>query len=283
MFISVPSVQDTMSAPLDDIQFLADSANRVRAIEVLAEEPQTRAELRDVIGASAATISRTLGAFESRGWVYRDGNRYALTPLGTYIAGAFADLHDRVRTAHDLDGLFPWLPLEAVGIDADSLIGARVTVASEENPIAIATRIREVELRSIRSKSLASYFPEPCIDSRHRAVTGDTQTFETVITPPVLEAAMSLDCATKFEELVSAASCSIYVYDGDIPCAGMVNDGTVLLVVEDDRNSTVGLIETDDPVAVECFTETFEKYRTNATLLTPENLAGERDYEVART
>jgi predicted transcriptional regulator len=272
-----------MLAPLDDIRFLADSANRVGAIEALAEGPRARAELRDVTGASAATISRTLGAFESRGWVYRDGNRYALTPLGTYIAGGFADLHDRVRTAHDLDGLFPWLPLEAVGIDAESLAGARVTVASEENPMAIATRIREVELRSTRSRSLAPYFPEPCIDSRHRAVTSDTQTFETVITPSVVEMAMSLDCAAKFEELVSAASCSMYVYDGDIACAGMLNDGTVMLVVKDDRNATVGLVETDDTVVVERFAETFEEYRTNAPLLTPGDLAGEEEYEVART
>ena len=272
-----------MSAPLDDIQFLVDSENRVRAVEALASEPRSRAELRDVTGASAATISRTLRAFESRGWVSREGNRYALTTNGAYVASAFADFHDCMTTAHDLDDLFPWLPLEEVGIDVDSLTGARITVASEENPMAITTRVREVDRWSTRSRSLAPYFPEPCIDSRHRAVLDGTQTFETVITPPVVEAAMSLDCATKFEELVSADRCSVYLYDGDIPCVGMVNDGTALLVVKDDRNATVGLVETDAQMVVERFTETFEEYRTNATLLTPEDLGRERDYEVART
>lgn len=281
--MSVLNLLNAMSAPLDDIRFLADSENRVHAIDALVEEPRTRPELRDETGASAATISRMLRAFESRGWVYRDGNRCALTPLGTYIASAFADLHGRVRTAHDLHGLFAYLPLEQLGIDVDSLAGARVTVPLAENPMAIATRIREVELQSTRSRSLASFFPEPCIDSRHAAVVGDAQTFETVVTSAVVETAMSLDCATKFEELVSAGRCSVYVYDGDVACSGMVNDGTVLLVVKDDRNATVGLIETDDEVVVERFLETFEEYRTNATLLTPENLGGSRDYEVART
>ena len=100
----VPNQPNVMSAPLDDIRFLADSGNRVQAVEALAEKPRTRPELRDTTGASAATISRMLRAFGSRGWVYRDGSRYALTPLGTYVASTFGELHDRMTTAHNLTG-----------------------------------------------------------------------------------------------------------------------------------------------------------------------------------
>ena len=96
-----------MPAPLEDIRFLADSENRFTALEVLAAGPRTRSELRDATGASKATISRLLGDFESRGWVSRNGSRYALTPLGEYVASAFVDLYDRMATASDLRDLLP--------------------------------------------------------------------------------------------------------------------------------------------------------------------------------
>ena len=279
----VPDLPDAMNTPLDDIRFLADSANRVRAIDALAEGPRTRSELRDETAASAATISRTLGAFEDREWVARDGNRYALTSLGTYVASGFADLHDRMRTAHEHEALFPHLPLEEVNLDAGNLTDVRITVPTEGNPMAIITRIREIARRSTRHRSLSYHFSEPCVDAHHRAVLGGTQTFEIVVPRTALKAEIGPNCVAQLEELVSADRCSVYLYDGDIPCSWGVGDGTVLFVVKDDRMVSAGMVETDDPVAVERFTETFEAYRERSTLLTPEDFERVREREVART
>lgn len=272
-----------MDTPLDDIQFLADSANRVRAIEALVEGPRTRSELRDETDASAATISRTLGAFEDRSWVARDGNRYALTSLGTYVASGFSDLHDRMRTAHEHEAFFPHLPLEEVNLDAEDLADVRVTVPTEGDPMAIVTRIRELARRSTRFRVLSYHFSEPCVDAHHGAVLGGTQTYEIVAPRTALEAEMGATCAAQFEELVSAERCSVYLYDGEIPYVWCVADGSVFFVVKDDRMVSAGMVETDDPVAVERFTETFEMYRARSTLLTTEALHEEREYELTRT
>jgi predicted transcriptional regulator len=283
MFKYVLDVRDVMNTPLDDIRFLADSANRVRAIEALAEGPRTRAELRDETDASAATVGRTLGAFEDRGWVARGGNRYALTSLGTYVASGFSDLHDRMRTADEYEALFPHLPLEEVNLDAEGLADVRVTVPTETNPMAIVTRIREVARRSTRHRSLSYHFSEPCVDAHHRAVLDGTQTYEIVVPWTALEAEMGPNCVAQLEELVSADRCSMYLYDGNIPYAWGVADGHVEFVVKDDRMVSAGMVETDDPVAVERFTETFEEYRERSTLLTPEDLERAKEREVVRT
>ncbi len=272
-----------MSTPLDDIRFLADSANRVRAIEALAESPRTRPELRDETDASAATVGRTLSAFEDRDWVAREGNRYVLTSLGTYVASGFSDLHDRMRTAHEHEALFPHLPLEEVNLDAGGLADVRVTVPTETNPMAIVTRIREIARRSTHQRDLSYHFSEPCIDAHHRAVLDGAQTYEIVVPRTALEAEMGSNCAAQLEELVSADRCSMYLYDGDIPYSWGVGDGHVLFVVKDDRMVSAGMVETDDPVAVERFTETYEEYRERSTLLTAEGLDEEWGHEMART
>ena len=272
-----------MSAPLDDIRFLADSTNRVRAVGALAEGSRTRSELRDQTGAAAATVGRTLGAFEDRGWVAREGNRYALTSLGTYVASGFSNLHDRMRTADEYEALFPHLPLEEVNLDAEGLADVRITVPTEGNPMAIITRIREIARRSTRHRSLSYHFSEPCVDAHHRAVLGGTQTFEIVVPRTALNTEIGPNCVAQLAELVSADRCSVYLYDGDIPYSWGVGDGHVLFVVKDDRMVSAGMVETDDPVAVERFTETFEEYRERSTLLTPEDFERVREREVART
>ena len=283
IFKYVLNLSDVMNTPLDDIRFLADSANRVRAIEALAEGPRTRSELRDETDASAATVGRTLGAFEDRGWVAREGNRYALTSLGTYVASGFADLHDRMKDAHEHGALFPHLPLEEVSLDAEDLADVRITVPTETNPMAIVTRIREIARRSNRHRSLSYHFSEPCVDAHHQAVLGGTQTFELVIPRTALKAEMGSNCVAQLAELVSTDRCSVYLYDGDIPYSWGVGDGHVLFVVKDDRMVSAGMVETDDPVAVDRFTETYEEYRADSTLLTPEDFEGVRGREVART
>lgn len=149
--------------------------------------------------------------------------------------------------------------------------------------MAIVTRIREIARQSTRHRSLSYHFSEPCVDAHHRAVLDGTQTFEIVVPRTALREEMGATCAAQLAELVSTDCCSMYLYDGDIPYSWGVGDGHVLFVVKDDRMVSAGMVETDDPVAVERFTETYEAYRAESTLLTAEDLERKRDHEMART
>lgn len=263
-----------MTTPLEDIRFLADSANRFTALETLAAGPRTRAELRSETDASAATISRLLGDFEGRGWVARDGKRYALTPLGEYVASAFVNLHDHMTTANDLREMLPWFPLSEVAVEFDfeSLAGARLTAATPESPMAPASRILEIERESAWTKTLADRLPESCIDARHAGVVQGNQTCQIVTTASVVESVMGSPGAEKFEEIVADDGATVSVYDGNVPPGG-IYDGTAYLVFLDNQDASIGVVESEDPAIVDQMTATFEEFRESATRLTQSELA----------
>lgn len=267
-----------MFTPLEDIRFLADSENRFTALEALAAGPRTRSELRSTTEASKATISRLLGDFESRGWVARDGKRYALTPLGEYVASTFIDLYDHMTTASDLRELLPWFPLGELDVefDLEVLTGTRITAATPDNPMAPVARVLEIERESTWTHTLADRLPEPCIKARHEAVGGGTQTCELVTTPAVIESVMASSYADKFKDIITATRSTVYVSDGDVPPGG-IYDGTAYLIVADDQEVNVGVIESDEPDLVDRVTETFEEYREGATQLTASALDNDQE------
>jgi len=267
-----------MATPLDDIRFLADSENRFTALETLAAGPRSRSELQNATEASKATISRLLGDFEDRGWVAREGHRYALTPLGEYVASAFVDLHDHMTTASDLRELLPWFPLGELDVEFDfeTLTGAEITAATPDNPMAPVARVLDIERESAQTKTLADRLPEACIKARHEGVVGGTQTCELVTTPEVVESVMASSYAQKFVDVVAADRARAFVYDGDIGPGG-VHDGTAYLIVADERDVNVGVIESEHPDLVDRLSETFAEYREQATRLTAAELAEGRE------
>lgn len=273
-----------MSTPLEDIRFLADSENRFTALETLAEGPRSRSELRSATEASSATISRLLTDFESRGWVARERNQYALTQLGEYVASKFIVLHDHMTTANDMRELLSWFPLEELDIefDLDVLTGGRITAATPDNPMAPVARVLEIERESTRTNTLADKFPKPCIEARHEAIVEGTQTMELVTTPAVIESAMASPCADKFVDVVAADRSTVYVSDGDVPPGG-IYDGTAYLIVLDNQNVNVGLIESEDPALVDRLTKTFDEYRNESTRLTTSELENGQESVWAET
>lgn len=262
-----------MSTALDDIRFLADSNHRLVAMEALTDEPCSRADIRGVTGASAATVGRLLSDFERREWVTQEGTQYALTTLGRFVSQEFIALHTRMTVARDFRSLLASLPIETVGFGLECLAGASVARPTQDNPLAMASRIREYELESEHSVSLTDFFPEPCLDARHKAVVNGTQTYEVVFTPSVLEAAMSSRTPEKFVEMVAADRCSVFVYGDDIAPPVCLNDGLACLIVRDEKNHTIAIVETDEERVVQWIKEQFEAHRAEATPVTAAYLA----------
>jgi len=56
----------SMTAPLDDIDWVTWSENRVQALELLAEQSRSRSELLEEIDVSRVTFNRQLEAPEER-------------------------------------------------------------------------------------------------------------------------------------------------------------------------------------------------------------------------
>lgn len=261
-----------MTDPLDDIRYIADSTHRPVVLAALAERPRSRDELRAVTGASAATVGRLLVGFEERGWLERAGREYRLTRLGAFVAAGFSRLHDQIAASGELQPLLRGIPLDDIGIGVDQLVGARVTRRTPSEPLAIASRIRELELTSQDARSLTDFFPEPCIDGRYEAIVDGTQTFEAVFSPGVVAGAMASSAAEKFAAIVDADRTDVRVYADPIDYRVMVHDGVACLVVTDDRDVSIGMVETDDETVLTWVSDRFERHQAAATPLTVDRL-----------
>lgn len=98
-----------MTEPLDDIEFLSRSINRVTVLEELSSYPQTRARLEASTDVSKVTIGRILDDFLDRGWIVKTGDTYQTTPIGEVIATDFSQLRTTVETAQKLRSIAPYL------------------------------------------------------------------------------------------------------------------------------------------------------------------------------
>jgi predicted transcriptional regulator len=272
-----------MTDVLDDIRFLGDSTHRAVVLSRLDEGPCSRATLREATGASSATVGRILQSFEERGWLTRDGSTYRLTAVGAFVARTFARFRRELVLADELAELLPHVPLDEIGIGVDRLADAFVTRATQTNPFAVVSRVRELELDSAAALSLTDFFPEPCIDGRYEAIVHGTQTFEAVFAPVVVDAAMASDSADKFAAIVGADRTEIAVYDGPIPQPVMFHDGIACLVVRDEENISIGMIETNDPTVVEWVLDVFERFQSTATPLSPADFTEPLDGVLSRT
>ena len=100
----MPDAPDAPQEVLEPLDYLTRSEHRVQVLEALTDtipkpgldtpgyEPR---ELRDMTGASEATVSRILNEFDERGWAERNAiGEYTATPVGQSIAIVFAPLID---------------------------------------------------------------------------------------------------------------------------------------------------------------------------------------------
>lgn len=78
-----------MDDVLGDVQFLANSANRIRVLEALRDGPASRRELQEETGVPRSTAARVLDDAEARGWVDSRGSQYRITPVGEVTVSEF--------------------------------------------------------------------------------------------------------------------------------------------------------------------------------------------------
>ena len=130
-----------MESALEDIEFLALSANRVEVLRLLAEGRHTRRDLADKTGASQATLGRILGDFEDRAWVRKRDGGYVATATGELVAAGFTDLVDILGTERTLRPIVDYLPTDSLAFDVRHLADATVTTPSGTRPNAPVRRV----------------------------------------------------------------------------------------------------------------------------------------------
>lgn len=259
-----------MEAPLEEIEFLARSQNRVEVLRLVATGPQTRQELATATGASQATLGRILEDFADRSWVSQDGRQYAATATGELVADGIGGLISVLETEQKLRPLVAYLPTAEFGFDLRHLADATVTVPTRTRPSAPLRQVRTAIEGADTLRAFSHTLNEQTLATVHEQVTGGAYTFEAVLSRSALDA-LAADPAlwSQVRTLSEHSNATIRVSQGEIPVAALIADGTVSLLVRDEHGVLRASLSTDSAAVREWATDRFDRYWEQATPFNP--------------
>lgn len=257
-----------MDAELEEIEFLALSANRVRVLIALSQEPHTRGEIADATDASQATIGRILQDFEERSWLERHGNRYVATPTGELVANGFTDLLTIFEVEGKLRNIVTHLPTDALDFNLLHLADATITTPSQTRPNAPVQRVLELLGDADAVRIFSHAFNEQSLTVIEERTTAGEQTFEAIFSQDVVDALTERsELSRRLRALLDTERAEIRVYDEEMPLAVTVADGVVHLLVRDENGILQASLDTDHAAVREWADRTFSEYWEAATPL----------------
>jgi predicted transcriptional regulator len=264
-----------MESALEEIEFLALSANRVEVLTRLAEQRRTRRELEDETGASQATLGRILTDFQDRSWVRKDGSDYVATATGRLVAQGFADLLDILETESELRGLVRYLPTHAMDFDLRHLADATITTPTQTRPNAPVQRLVELVEDAEAVQAFSHAFNEQNLTVIERRASAGDLSFSGVLSRSAVEA-LADDSALRerFRSLLAAPAAAVRVREEGIPLAVTIADETVHLLLRDETGVLRASIDTDDDAVRSWAADTFDHYWRTATDLDRSTLDG---------
>ena len=266
---------DLLGAPLEELEFLARSPNRVRVLDALTEGPVGRYELEDATGVSRATLGRILDDFGDRGWVREDDRSYETTQLGRYVSREFGTLLERFEPVPALNDVARWFPEAGFDFDLGRLAGATVVRSTRSNALAptahISKRIREADRVRLVTYSVLPDVMEVC----WRGAVEDDLEIESALDEGAVEGfGTDPELVERAMELFRTEGSEVYLCHGDVPSSVFVVDDLVLLCLSGGEGAPLAVIETDDAAVRSWAEATIDEHceageRLDPSLFTP--------------
>ncbi|WP_436345001.1 helix-turn-helix transcriptional regulator [Natronorubrum sp. FCH18a] len=261
---------EDLQSPLEEIEFLARSPNRVRVLDALRAGPMNRHDIEEETGVSRATLARILGDFEQRGWVTRDVRRYETTRVGDYVAREFTDLLQRFEPVPGLNEVVEWFPEEGLDFDLGCLSGAEIIRPTKSDALAptthITQRLRTADRVRVVSYSHLSDVMEEC---RRGTVEGSLKLESTVDREVLNRIGTDPRMIDYAREMVESGRAEFYWYEGTIPFTVFLVDDRVLLCLSGGEGAPRAVIETTDETIRSWAESTIETYRCESEVLDP--------------
>ena len=261
----------TTKSPIDDIAYLTRSEHRAPTLVSLTVRPRSRSELWEMTGVSSSTIRRTLGEFEDRNWIRRNGYRYEATQLGAFIASAMAELIERFETERTVRDVWQWLPGEESGFGIEMCSDAVVSVAEADDPYRPINRflslIRETDEFRFVGFDLALL--EPCKDEFCQRIINGMQA--EIIDPPNVATYIRSTYPELSSKTLESGNLTIRLHD-DLPPYGIgIFDERIAISGYDSDSVTVRvLVDTDAPEAREWAESIYRTYRSQTPTISLE-------------
>lgn len=254
-----------MESSLGAVQYLANSANRVRVLSALLDERATRRELQDETGASRSTVARILEESESRGWVDSTGSRYWLTPLGTLMVNDFLAYLDTVEGVQRFDEMINQFPPHLFSLDFRHLRDAEVIEPTPADPAAPNSRAFELFRRASHYRGVTHTAFQHFVKVISDRVEAGQLDYEHVFEKSFLEELRNdPERAAAWPMLTEGT----WQYDGTVPISIHIIDGRVLIWLGRSREEIAGLLESENAEVLAWAESLFEQYRSAAEPVT---------------
>lgn len=259
-----------MDAPIEDVEFLARSENRVEVLRLVAAEPHTRASLAAETGASQATLGRILEDFADRSWVRREPDGYVATATGALVADGVDDLLTVLETERRLRDVVAFLPEDELDFDLRHLADATVAVPTPTRPGAPLQRVIDAMEGAGALRAFSHALNERSLTTALSRVQAGEQTFEAVLSESAIEALAAEDALwSRLCTLAAADGAAVRVRRADVPLAVTVTDGTVSILVRDADEVLRASLHTDAAAVREWANGRFERYWAAAVPFDP--------------
>lgn len=244
----VEGAEEISSGALEDIAYLARSANRVKLLVVLASGSYTRRELDDNTGIARTTIGRVVTEFEERGWVERttDGE-YTATPVGRQVVDEFTPLVESMAAIRKLRNLVAWLQATETPINLTHLSDATVIRPEQGDPREIIDyfieRIHDTsEFYTLNQLAPTGEFVEVLLDR----LSGDQLTATFVLSVELVDYIRERPERRERWSACIKAGAKVYRFDQPIPCNLLILDETVFIAnTQDKYGEPYTMIESD--------------------------------------
>ena len=251
----------------DGAQYLAGSPVRVAVLRALREEPRRPAALTDAVDATRTTVQRILGGFRERDWVVKRDGDYRVTPTGERVHDAYETLLTEVDRAERYGRFAETVERVGVHFPAEGIPDSDLTVASDQNPLAVVDRLTEL-LRESRGGDIRAVSPVVLqqFNDAAAAALDDGASVELIIDRDVADASVA-----EFEPATDRAldddDAEVYVSAEPIEY-GLFRCGDVACVTAyDERNNPRCVLESSEEAVVEWADDAFASLRDDATRL----------------
>lgn len=267
--MGIPNTSDDeWRTSIDDIAFLANSANRLAVLDSLAEGEHSRHVLAEQIGMSRVTVARILDDFEDRRWITQRGQLAHITPLGAWVAEEFGGLCEMMASERRLRPVLPWFPPEGFGFHVSRLDDASITLVSSADATAPIDRlVQQLEATDhveCFSFAITGQFLRACWEF----VVERNHSLEWVFTTDVLDVLTTNDVMrAQSREMLESGRATFHHYDGTIPYVVIVTRETVNLRLADDAGAPSALIQSDDEEVRAWAESTFATYKDGGSRL----------------
>ena len=232
--------------PREHVAFLVGSANRVRILEALREQPYRQCELTEACDLSRSTAHRALDGLEGRGWVEQAAGEYRLTVGGDLVLARYEALETAIARIDE------WGPfLNRVGDPADTLPlaalqNATLVRSTAENPHAAAAHFADALATSAAD---VFYGISPVVSPRFNEaaeglIAAGTE-MELIVDESVFDTS-STEYADDLDRAFSLDSFTLYVSPDDIGFGLTILDERAMIGAYDDRGVLRECLDTTD-------------------------------------